>query len=77
MVIFGNMKYRQNQLGCFGCEPYKYEYRRADERKDQRDFRITVHSRHFMQTPKYPNGARSVSKAFDIKQETEITCREP
>jgi hypothetical protein len=60
-------------LGAFGCETY----RRAGERTDKRDFRIMVHSRHFMQTPKYPSGARSVSKVFDIKQETEITHREP
>jgi hypothetical protein len=73
MVILGNMKPRQNQLGGYGCETY----RRADERKDKHDFRIKVYSRHFMETPKYPNCARSVSKVFDIKQETEITYRQP
>jgi hypothetical protein len=73
MVILGNTKSRQNQFGGFGCETY----RRADERTDKRDFRIKVYSKHFMQKPKYPKGARSVSKVFDIKQETEITYREP
>jgi len=73
MVILGNMKSRQNQLGGFRCETY----RRADERTDKRGFRIKVYSRRFMQTPKYPKGVRSVSKVFDIKQETEITYREP